>query len=175
MAGLVRLFETRGPQHIDKFPVAASQTFVKGDFLTFNGSGQLQLAVAAGSNVGSGALIVGQANENALDDYGNLKQSVGVIIAQPGTQFKLPLYNATPSSAVFNTNELGVKYELHNLSSGGFAVDNGSTTNVAVTIVGIAAEDYPGWLHGTTGAGSIEYPAVWVEVRAAFSALTGAR
>ena len=126
MAGLVRLTETRGPQHIDKFPVASGSTFVKGDFLTLNGSGQLQIAVAAGSNVGSGALIVGMANENALDDSGALRNSVGVIIAQPGTQWKLPIYNATPASAVFNTNMIGAKYELHNNTGGGFSVDNGS-------------------------------------------------
>jgi len=175
MAGLVRTYETRGLRHTDRFPVATGQTFVKGDFLIFNGSGQLELAVAAGSNVGSGALIVGQANENALDDYGNLKPSVVVIFAQPGTQFKLPLYNATPASAVFNTNEFGVRYELANTSGGVWAVDNGHTTNLALTIVGVDGDDYPGWLNGASGAGTVEYPGVWVEIRAAFSALTGAR
>jgi len=175
MAGLVRQYETRGLRHTDRFPVATGQTFVKGDFLIFNGSGQLELAVASGNDIGSGVQIVGQANENALDDYGNLKPSVVVIFAQPGTQFKLPIYNATPSSAVFNTNELGVQYELRNVGSGVWAVNNGATSNLAVTIVGVDGDDYPGWLTGTTGAGTVEYPNVWVEIRAAFSALTGAR
>ena len=173
---LVRNIETRGLRHSAKFAPASGQTFVKGDFLVFNGSGQLTIAVAAGNNVGGGALIVGQANENALDDYGNLRLSVGVTLAQPGTQFKLPIYHATASSAVFNPNELGGQYELAFTSGSVWGVDIGHNTNKAAVIVDVAGEDYPGWLTGTSsGAGTVLYPNVWIELRSEFTALTGAR
>ena len=68
---LIRSLEGKGVFQFATYPVAASQTFVAGDFLTVNASGLLVQTLAAGNNLGASAAttwIIGQAMENALTD-----------------------------------------------------------------------------------------------------------
>jgi hypothetical protein len=174
---LARNLDYEGLGRIKAYPVAPSSTFVAGDFLTFDSSGRLQQTVSTGANYGASALIVGRALENALKDDGSLKAHVSVIIAEPGTRFKMPIYHGTPASAVFNSNLLlsaASDYELRNTSGGFPALDISATTNKKVRIVDGESESYPGW-PDTVGAGTQQFPNVWVEFMGSACALFGGR
>ena len=112
------------------YPVASGQTFVAGDFVTLNSSGQLILiavdsvntgaaagtytfskttASALGSAAGyTGNMILGQAMAPALDStLGTIQAYVPVALALEDVEFCIPGYaasiNVTPGTTVANT------------------------------------------------------------------------
>jgi hypothetical protein len=134
------IFGAKGIQRKGRLPIAASQTFRSGDFLTVNSSGQVQQAATAGTGSGSSGqvsawtsgitnLIVGRAMEDAQPQPNDptiipsTKLFAEFVIAEPGTWFEVPIYHATASSAYPSPAQIGVAYELWNL--------NGSTASFA--------------------------------------------
>lgn len=160
-------YGARGLMRTATYPTAAAQTFLAGDFVCFNSSGQVVQAVAAGSDVGAVSgitnAIVGRALENAINDLGVLKTSVAVMIAEPGTEFLMPLYSATPTNAVPVPSLIGVAYELRNASTPftGYCVNLDATTNTKVRIVDFDGDSYATWPNTST-AGTTQYADAWV-------------
>jgi hypothetical protein len=188
MAGLARQVNLKDPWGgaagiIRKLPLAASQTYVQGDLLVVNGSGALTIVGDTGGtatgNVPSGIKFAGVANVNALNDFGTQYGWGQFTMWWPGVQMLVPLvYNnagtLVPSSSVFNSNLIGTSCEIY--YGGGFpCADIHNTTNSYFKIVDVWAEDYPGWgvTNGTwpTGAGTVQYPWVWVELLSAAALL----
>lgn len=148
-----------GSIKIRNFPVAASQTFKKGDWVTLS-SGQVTVAVAAGSNVASGTKILGMA---AADAPTTTNSQVPVVMADDSTEFSVAIYHGTPASAVSAVAQIGTAYELRNDSTGGSVVDIGTTSNTKAQIVGFADEQPNS---GTFTVG-VQYAPVWVKILAA--------
>jgi hypothetical protein len=167
-------YGSRGKQRTLALPEAATQTFIKGDFLTIDSNGRVQQAVAAGSRLGatSGAItnrIVGRAEVNASGTTGRF---VSVMIAEPGTEFLLPVDHATPSSAVPNTNLVGKQFELKHVTAVSpnaayYAVSLDNNTNVKEKVSDMYTPDHDGYdptLPGiATAASTVQYGKVWVE------------
>jgi hypothetical protein len=196
-----------------RIPIAASQTFKEGDWIAVNSSGQGILAVASGNGSSTNGqvpawsggattitnLIVGRAIEDAQPQSGdptilpNPKLYVEVIVAEPGTQFLMPLYHATPGSAYPNPNLIGTQCGLWNLngSTATFATGTNvptnlwvaridSTTVAQLNIVDFDPTDYPSWPDiGQTAAPSSgtqsQYCGTWVEFLGGTTLLSGAR
>lgn len=179
MAGQTKTFGLRGVSEIKTFPVKSSATFKQGDFLIFTSTG-LDIAAASGANVAATSQyvrIVGRALGNALDDNGAVRTHMEVQLANPETEFELPIYHATPASAVADpVNQLGIQYELRNASggSGYWGVDISATTNKKVQIVDYNIEDYPLWPDGVT-IGTTQYARCWARPVAASVLVSGAR
>jgi len=148
-----------GPLSVRNFPVAASQTFKAGDWVTLS-SGKVAVAVAAGSNVAGGTKILGIAQADAPTTTDTL---VPVILADDSTQFAVTIYHGTPVSAVSAIAQLGTAYEVRNDTVGGSVVDIASTTNTKVQIMGFADEQPNS---GTPTVG-VQYAQAWVKVLAA--------
>jgi len=191
-----RTFGVRGIQRIGRLPIATLQTYKAGDFLVLNALGQLTQATTAGTNVGAVSatnLIVGRAIEDAQPSVNDIsiipttKLYGEFIVAEPGTQFELPIYHATASSAYPSPALLSVGYELGNITfpsaAGGttcYAVDIGHTSNIKVIVVDFVPDEYAGWPDvgqspaPTTGTFS-QYARAWVEFIGVTTALSGAR
>lgn len=172
-----KVFGVRGPYRIISFPVKTDATFKQGDFVLFTTSG-LVAAAAAGNNFAAASSnatrICGRALADAVDvNTGAVRPFVQVIVAQPGVEFQVPLYNATAASAVPALAQLGTAYEMRQ-SSGGFPqIDNGTTTNAHAYIVDFDPTDCPNWPTSITGG--VQYANVWVEFKASTCLITGAR
>lgn len=192
---LARSLEGKGVFQYATYPVAASQTFLAGDFLTINASGQLVQTLSAGSNLGASAAttwVIGQAMEDARTPDGLAKTSVNIRLALPGAYFKVPIWNSAAATAIANTNQIGVAYELRFHSAAvGMAVDISATTNTKWRIADFDTESFVtasagSWPYGTAPTGTPisgaansaltanQYPYVWAEFIAAQSFL-GAR
>lgn len=157
-----RRFGARGFQEVGEAPIAASQTFIVGDVLTQNVSGLAQQGASATNRIGATTVattnaILGVANADAQARSGDptipyTKLSATFVIARAGTQFEVPIYHGTASSAYPNPNQIGVPYEAINATlpnaAGGqtmYCVDLQHTTNVKWFITDFDAFDYPGW------------------------------
>lgn len=140
---------------------AAGSTFAKGMILTCDGNGRLQAPVAAGNNLGGGLLLAGLANEAATGLQGStaatLKTVVSFMLANPEGRFLMPLYHATPASAVFTPGNAGNAYELRVDAGGALVGDISQNTNTYVRLEGVLAQDYPGW-PAYNGVGNVLYP-----------------
>lgn len=178
-------FGARGKKRIVELPEAASQTFKKGDFLTLDGNGRVQQALSAGNNFGLttaatnnlASRIVGRAEADASGVTGRF---VPVMVAEPGTQFSLPVWHATPSSAVPNTNLHGKSFEVRYASGtpNYFALDLSATSYPKARVVemvpgpaghdGFDGQGYP------TAASTVQYGNVLVEFLPQYCALVGA-
>lgn len=163
----------RGLQNQRLYPVASGATFAAGDFLVLTSTGVQ--GVSAGSNFVPGTNpIVGRALEpSTRTDGSNLTAPyVAVILAEPGTEFLLPLYHSTPASAVPTIAMLlkSAVYELKQSSNGFPQVDLTATTNTAIRIKDIDPSDCPTW--PTSVSGAVQYANVWVEFLPAASAAT---
>jgi hypothetical protein len=145
----VKLWRTTdgAPPQVAVYPEAASQTFKKGDFV-YLASGKVTTAVAAGSNLAaSGNAVIGIA---AMDATGVTDTSISVIIANGNLEVCLPVTHATGASAITAITQVGVGYELENVTSKGYAVaidDTGSPFAVVTEI----SKKYPvgtqyGWV-----------------------------
>jgi hypothetical protein len=194
---------------LSRLPIAASQTYKAGDFLALNSSGQLIQAAAPGDGTSSNGqvgsisgltgLIVGRATEDAQPATNDVtiipttKLYGEFIVAEPGTQFELPIYHATAASAYPNPNLFTNNYELWNLSGAStqtmqsgsswascYGVRIDKTTNGKMQIVDFVPDEYPLWpdvgqaTPPSTGTLS-QYCRAWVEFIGAACALSGAR
>lgn len=179
MAGIVLGYGVRGIARLDRLPVASTATFKQGHFLTVNSSNELVIAVAAGSRMaatsGNENLLVGRAIEDSHDENGVRKTSASFIVAEPGTDFEVPLHHATPGSAVATpaTGQLNAAgFELISVNTAGgvhcLSLDN--TTNKKWQIMGYNPEDLPTWPNAST-AGTTQYPRAWVTTLQAASLL----
>lgn len=171
---------------------AASQTFKKGDFLTIDSNGRVVQTLSAGSSLGAttatinntAARVIGQADQDASGVTGALVQ----VVPLKGVQFLLPVYSATPASAIASTAQIGKSYELIYVNSDidHFAVNLDATTNIKLQVVDMlpgaggqnlyadlgvgtgnyANVDFKGY---STAAGTDQYAYVWVEFLANYS------
>ena len=169
-----KILGARGIQRIGRLPIAASQTYKAGDFLAVNSSGQLIQAATAGdgtsTNGAVGAwssgitnLIVGRAIEDAQPTANDptiiptTKLYGEFIIAEPGTEFEMPIWHATSTSAYPAPSQVGVGYELWNLNtSAAWATGTNApsniyvaridkTTNIKLQINDFDPSCYPNW------------------------------
>lgn len=160
-------YDARGFQRIAQLPVAASQTIKKGDFL-ISSSGKMAQACSAGSRVGaasSGAVtnrIVGRAEADITTGASVTTETVPVMIAEPGTQFALPVIHATAASALPALADIGKAFELERKNDDvdyyGVSLDN--TTNKKLKIVEMFLEDFQVYPNAATGD---QDGRVWVE------------
>ena len=176
-------YGARGLQRIVALPEAATQSFKIGDFLTLDSNGRLQQALTAGNNFAGSSSgtttnrIVGRAMQSATGVTGKM---VDVMIAEPHTEFLLPVYHGTPSSAVPNTNLVGKGFEVRYASGTTpfFAVDISANTNSKVKVTDMYIPDHTGWdptVPGfPTAASTTQYGQVWCTFIDEQTALTGA-
>jgi hypothetical protein len=206
---VVRSYEYRGIGRTGRLPIAASQTYKAGDFLAVNSSGLLIQAATAGNGSstngqvaswtsGLTGLIVGRALEDAQPATNDptiiptTKLYGTFIVAEPGTQFRVPLYHATAASAYPEPSQLATNYELWNLSTpAGLATGSGwgsnmyvvrvdKTTDVFCQIVDFVPDMYSGWpdvgQNAAPSSGTFsQYADCWIEFLGGTCYLTGAR
>jgi hypothetical protein len=213
-SNIVRALDVRGLQRLGRLPIAGSQTYKAGDFLTLNSSGELQQAATTGNNVavwssGITNLIVGRATEDAQPQANDVSIVPTVklygefIIAEPGTQFALPIVNGASSNgtaAYPNLNLIGTAYALRNTAATDFpttvsgtainagifyALDISTTTAAKAQIVDWVPDDLTGSTYsGYPDIGAPSAPSsgvqalsarAWVEFLGGACALSGAR
>ena len=167
----------RGPWKIESFPVKSDATFNAGDFVLLTSSG-LYNAAAAGNNfaavAGNTTRIAGRATTSAIDpNTGAVRSYAEFIVAEPGVQFQVPLYSATPASAVPALTQLGTAYEMRESSSGFPQIDLDNTGNAHAYIQDFDPTDAPAWPTSVTGAA--QYSNVWVEFKGTACLLSSAR
>lgn len=135
LAGLTRqALRISGKTYSRKYPEAASQSFVAGDFVTVNSSGQVAIAATAGNALAStGDRLIGVANEAAS---GTTNNYVEIEVFTEDTRFTLPVYHATPASAVTAETTVDSECVLHNETTGGWVADIGTTSNPVLHCVG---------------------------------------
>lgn len=172
-----KVFGVRGPYRIVTLPVKSDAAFKQGDFVLFTTSG-LTAAASAGSNYAAASSnatrIAGRAMTDAIDPNTNAVRTYAeIIIAEPGVSFQVPLYNATPASAVPALAQLGTAYEMRQASGGFPQIDTGNTGNAHAYIVDFDPTDCPAWPTSITGG--VQYANVWVEYKGTACLLTGAR
>lgn len=136
---------------------AASQAFVRGDFVKV-ANGQVTIGSAAGSDFTSSSTIAcGIANQAAS---GTTNAEIEIMVPVDDTAMvSLPVQHGTPSSAVTNKDLIGDKYVLTNISATeGWAVAIDTTTNPLVQVSALDIEQAEGELNGR----------VWVKPISAF-------
>lgn len=177
-------FGARGLQRVVALPEASGQSFKIGDFLTLeDGTGRVKQGLSANSNIGASSSgttanrIVGRAMQNATQTTGKM---IDVMIAEPMTEFLLPVYHGTPSSAIPSTGQIGSGYELRYASGSPnfFAVDVSAATNRKVKVTDMYIPDHTGWdptVPGfPTADSTTQYGQVWCVFIDEQTALTGA-
>ena len=160
-------FGVRGHIQIGKWPLYASTgAFGIGDFLKLHTTGEATLAAANNAAVtatsGNSHRILGRALKGSVDENDALRTTAEYIIAQPGTEFCMPVYNDTQASAIATpaTDPL-TSYGLYNVG-GTFAVNNGDTSAVKCCIKDFDQDDVTTWPAAITAGTSVN-PRVWVE------------
>jgi hypothetical protein len=170
--------DVRGFQRFARIPVATSQTIKQGDILLLNSSGYAIQGCAAGSRLPvavSGAQtgrVLGRATEDITTGASVTTERVGVIIAEPGTQFAMPCYHATEDTRRPALANLGLPFEVIRVNDDPdyYAVSLDNTTNKKVKIVEMFEEDYQDYPQDSTG---IVDGRVWVEFLLNQCALAG--
>ncbi len=120
---------THQPGEVRKYPEAATQTFVVGDFLTINSSGQISIAATAGNVLeNAGDVLVGTAVEDASGTTNNLIQ---VATIAENTVYELP------SDAATALTDIGVTCALLNETTGGWMADIGDVDAGVLTCIDI--------------------------------------
>lgn len=169
MANSMRSYKTfgvRGKQRVGSWPLLSTTTCKVGDFLVIDAAGKAAVAAASNNPVGATSTntnrILGRATEESHDENGTIRTVIHFIIAEPGTEFEVPIYHATQASAVATpaTDPL-TAFELYNVG-GVWAVDISETTDVKCKIVDYNTEDLPTWPDAVT-AGTVLNPRVWIE------------
>jgi hypothetical protein len=168
----------RGPYRVFNYPVKSDASFKEGDFVLLTSTGLYQ-AAAAGANfadvTNNATRIAGRALAPAVDpNTGAVNAFVQIIAAEPHVEFEVPLYHATPASAVPALTQIGTGYEMRQ-SSGGFPqIDVGTTTNAHARITDFAGQDdTPNWPTSITGG--VQYANCYVEFYGDACLNTGAR
>jgi len=167
------------PVQIRSYPVKSGATFIQGDFVILTSTG-LDSAAAAGNNfanpTSNAVRIVGRAIDPALVQDGSGAQATyaAVEMAAPGVWFQIPLYSATPASAVPTITQIGTKYGGRQVTAGFPSVNLDDTSNVIFMVTDFDPNDFTAW-PGSVGPGTTQYANVYAEVLAAASLATGAR
>lgn len=209
---IVPPLDYRGLARVATLPIAASQTFKEGDYGIANTSGLVEQAATAGDGTSTNGqvpiwasgitnLIVGRYIEDAQPSPNDptilptAKTYGKFIIAEPGTQFAIPLFHATAASAYPNPNLLATGFELWNLNSSATGVPSGTTfpsnvyviridktTAVKAQIVDFWEETFPTWPGDGNAAVSVpssgtlsQYATCWIEFLGGATYLSGAR
>lgn len=171
------------PVQIRNYPVKPTAVFAQGDFVLLTSTGLDKCAAASASfaNPTSNAVrIVGRAAAPSVDlnanQGGTAPQAtyVPVEMAAVGVWFNMPLYSATPASAVPTIAQIGTKYGFYQAAGGYPSVNIDDTTNVCGMIVDFDPNDFSAW-PGSVGPGTTQYANVYVEVLSSASLCTGAR
>lgn len=177
-------YGARGLQRVVALPEAASQSFKIGDFLTIDSTfGRVMQGMTVNTSLGGTTggstdfRIVGRAMQNATGVTGKM---VDVMIAEPHTEFLLPVYHGTAASAVPDTNLIGKGFELRYV--GGtpnyFAADIEHTTNRKLKVIDMYIPDHTGWDPTVPGfptqASTTRYGQVWCTFIDEQTVLTGA-
>lgn len=147
----VRLWRTTDgslPQQAT-YPEAASQSFKRGDAV-YLASGKVTAAVAPGSNLAaSGNAVIGIA---AHDASGTTNADCVVIINNDNLEICLPVTHATAASAITAITQIGVSYELENVTGKGYAYAIDDTSSPCWTPTEIAGQyavgEQYGWAWG---------------------------
>lgn len=142
-----------------EFPEAASQTFKKGD-LVYLVSGKVTAYPASPTT----QKLLGQAQADAS---GVTDTNIPVVIADDNVDFLLPVYHATPASAITAVTDVGLAggygaKQVTVSSVTAWAVDLQNTTNNLLMVQEIA-KDY---------AAGTQYGLYWVKVQPSFRQLT---
>src|SRR3990167_8494969 len=109
LAGLTnQAIRVRGRTFTQEFPETATQTFKAGDLVKIDSAGRINIAATAGNTlVSTGENLVGQAQEAASGTTDNM---IAVTVFTEDTIITLPVYHATPASAVTAATNLDVLY-----------------------------------------------------------------
>lgn len=113
---------------------AASQTFVVGDLLKIDTSGQLAIAATGGNTVTSSVILAGIALEPATGTTGNFVK-YGVITDQ--FRLRVPVYHGTAASAVTAETLISETYVIRNDNTQGWCIDISTSSNGVGVITGI--------------------------------------
>ena len=162
----------RGNPRIIEWPILSTTTFYEGDFLISHSTGVATVYAAEDNPVaatsGMDNRVLGRACEDSHDENGTRKASVKMYVAEPGTEFEVPIYHATQASAVMTpADNFLVSYELYNVNNVP-SVDISETTDIKCQIKDINREDVPTWPAAIT-AGTVLNPRVWIEFLPAHS------
>ena len=136
------------------YPIAASQTLHKGDFLKWSSGKVTKLIAPSGSAntavlIASGAICMGLAAQGIIVDSNSVStdgRAVTTVPVAPSehTEHMLGCYNATPSSGRPADLTLGVNYELANVTGSAATiwtwVGATSTTNANLYYIGYSEE-----------------------------------
>jgi hypothetical protein len=192
---VVKSYEYRGIGRTGRLPIASGQTYKAGDFLAVNSSGQLVAAISsAGSDMsawtsGQTNLIVGRALEDAQPQTNDptilptTKLYGTFIVAEPGTQFRMPVYHPTASSAYPSPTQIGSQYNFSYQTVTGnnvWCVNLNASAAPKLQIVDFVPDYYPGWpdvgQSSAPSSGTLsQYADCWVEFLGGACLLTGAR
>ena len=161
LAGLTdQAIKVRGNSLTMRFPEAASQTFVVGDFVLINSGGQVAIAATAGNSLDStGSNLIGRAREAAS---GTTNTLIECEVCTADTEYLLPAYHATPASAVSAYTNNDTVCTLINETTGGWMVDIGTTSNGILPIMEVA-KSYDGQVLTVGG----QYNPHWCKVNSA--------
>lgn len=161
----------RGLMRTDMLPAKSSASFKMGHFLIWNNGVDRHAASDANLGAtGSSTRLVGMALSDSTRKDGSNFAMIPFMIAEPGTEFLMPIYHGTPANAVATPNgQIGTAYELRNVGGNYDAVDVSATTNTKFVIVGYDETEYPLWpaslgstSQGLTTAGTTQYCNAWV-------------
>lgn len=168
-----------GLYKITSYPVKSSAVFSYGDFVLFTSTGLDKMCAASTAFTAAtttATSIAGMAQAPSKDSTSQLQNtSVPVIMPLADVEFILPLYSATPASAVATpATQFGTKYGGYQTSGNYPAVNLDDTTNVFFRITDFFMNDLPTW-PGAITAGTTQYPWVYVVVLSAASAQSASR
>ena len=167
-----KCFGVRGRMRIGRMPILSTTTFKVGDYLISHTTGELKVYAAEDAPVaatsGVDNRVFGRALEDSHDENNTVKTAVSFIIAEPGTEFEVPIYHATQASAVaVPADQILTSYELYNVNNVP-SVDISETTDLKCQIKDYNSEDLPTW-PGAITAGTVLNPRVWIEFLPAHS------
>lgn len=157
---MATLARPKGPDYKFKsknkwFPEAASQTFVKGDWV-YLASGKLTICAAAGNDVGA-ISILGRA---AADATGVTDTMLPVEVADDNSEWLFPVYHSTPASAVRAVTDVGATWPLRNHTGNIWCLNKENNgTNDAFVVKSLDYATYPDLTE--------QYATVWANVLAA--------
>lgn len=111
---------------VPTYTEAASQSFKIGDFVGLS-SGKVRQNISNGSKWdSSGDLVVGLARQPAS---GTTDANVDILVADGLTRYSIPVYHATPASAVTAVSQKGTTVQLYYSTAAGFFASIADTSS----------------------------------------------
>lgn len=124
----------RGDWKVVILEEAASQSFVAGDILKIDSSGQVTIGAAAGDDMtSSSTTVAGIAIEDASGTTGAKIQVL--VPANDSAELCLPVTHGTPASALTDHNQVSDTYVLTNDANSVWSVAIDTTSNAIVTVM----------------------------------------